>query len=86
MDTYLLYILYSPSLDRYYVGCCKAPLEERLRRHLSEHKGFTGKAKDWQVRHVEAFGSKTEAYRRERQIKARKSRAFIESIIHGAPD
>ncbi|MCB9811278.1 GIY-YIG nuclease family protein [Candidatus Nomurabacteria bacterium] len=46
---YLLYILYSKTLGRYYVGHCEAPLEERLRRHLSNHKGFTGKAKDWEV-------------------------------------
>ncbi len=36
---YQCYILYSKTLDRYYIGHCEAPLEERLRRHLSNHKG-----------------------------------------------
>ncbi|MCB9297914.1 MAG: GIY-YIG nuclease family protein [Lewinellaceae bacterium] len=75
---YLLYILYSKTLGRYYVGHCEAPLEERLRRHLSNHKGFTGKAKDWEVVYTESFVSKEEAYGREREIKGKKSRKYIE--------
>ena len=78
---YLLYILYSKTLGRYYVGHCEAPLEERLRRHLSNHKGFTGKTKDWEVVYTESFGSKAEAYSREREIKSKKSRKYIEWLI-----
>ena len=54
---YLCYILYSKTLNRYYVGSCTAPLKERLRRHLANHKGFTGKTKDWEVVYTESFGS-----------------------------
>ena len=56
-------------------------MEQRLEKHLRNHKGFTGKAKDWIVVHCEAFASKEEAYARERYIKAQKSRAYIESLI-----
>jgi putative endonuclease len=43
---YFFYILYSQKLDRYYTGHCAHPLQERIRKHLSSHKGFTAKAKE----------------------------------------
>ena len=82
---YYCYILYSKILDRYYIGHCEAPIEERLRRHLTNHKGFTGKAKDWRFVHTECFSSKEEAYFREREIKGKKSRKYIEWLI-GSPE
>ncbi|MCB9337679.1 MAG: GIY-YIG nuclease family protein [Lewinellaceae bacterium] len=75
------YVLYSPSLDKYYIGSCGEDLDGRLRRHLSGHKGFTGRAKDWQFVHVEKFGSKAGATARERQIKGWKSRKMLEKLI-----
>ena len=74
------YILYSKSLDRYYIGHCQN-LQERLDRHLTNHKGFTAKAKDWIVVYTEDFDQKTEAYARERQVKGWKSRQAIEELI-----
>ncbi|HNQ67231.1 MAG TPA: GIY-YIG nuclease family protein [Bacteroidales bacterium] len=44
-----VYILYSKKLDRYYIGYTGDFLEERLRRHNCEHKGFTGSANDWKT-------------------------------------
>ncbi|MEO1257666.1 MAG: GIY-YIG nuclease family protein [Bacteroidota bacterium] len=77
------YILYSEDIDRYYIGYCGHDLESRLRAHLSNHKGFTAKAKDWKVAHVETFTSKKEAMDRERQIKKWKSRKMVEALISG---
>ncbi len=51
---YYLYILYSPSGDVYYVGYT-SDLERRLLSHLSHHKGFTGKFKDWEIVYKENF-------------------------------
>jgi putative endonuclease len=77
---YFVYILYSHQLDRYYTGYTQ-DIEERLKRHLSDHKGYTSKAKDWQVVYQENYDSKTDAYKRERQIKSWKSRRKIEELI-----
>ena len=77
---YFVYILYSHQLDRYYTGYTQ-DIEERLKRHLSDHKGYTFKAKDWQVVYQENYDSKTDAYKRERQIKSWKSRRKIEELI-----
>jgi putative endonuclease len=65
---YFTYILYSEALDRYYVGSCQ-DLEQRLRWHRSNHKGYTGKANDWIVVYHEVFVEKNEATDREKTIK-----------------
>ncbi len=49
--------------------------------HLSNHKGFTSKAKDWKIVYSEAFSSKELAHLREREIKKWKSRKKIERLI-----
>ena len=79
-----LYILHSQTLDRYYVGHTTESLEERLRKHLSKHQGWTARAKDWVLVHAEEFPDKASAYRRERAIKAWKSNARIKELIEDA--
>jgi putative endonuclease len=75
------YILYSSELDRYYIGHTDHSLEERIQKHLSDHAGFTSKAKDWQLVFQKPFKNKTEAYAFERVIKNWKSRRAIENLI-----
>jgi putative endonuclease len=57
-------------------------VNQRLRRHLSDHKGFTAKAKDWVVVYSECFDSLPAARKRELQIKKWKSRALIEKLVN----
>ena len=78
--SHFVYILYSVSLDLYYIGS-SANLEVRLRKHLSDHKGFTSKAKDWIIYYSECFPGKTEALKREKQLKSWKSREKIIQLI-----
>jgi len=75
------YILYSKSLHKYYIGHSCENLQERLRKHLSNHKGFTSSTKDWEIIYSETFDSKSEAYKREREIKAWKSIYKIQKLI-----
>ncbi|MGB3144893.1 MAG: GIY-YIG nuclease family protein, partial [Maribacter sp.] len=70
------YILYSREIDTYYVGHTCDHLEERLRKHLSDHKGFTGKAKDWKILFHQRTETKAQAYALEMRIKKRKSRTY----------
>jgi putative endonuclease len=74
------YIIFSQCLDKYYIGHT-ADLQQRLIKHLANHKGFTGKVNDWVIVYQETFDSKTEAYKRERVIKNWKSRKMIEKLI-----
>ena len=75
------YIIFSSKLDKYYVGSTSDEMEERLRKHNSNHKGFTGGYGDWKVVHIEVFPTNTEALAREKQIKKWKSRKLIENLI-----
>jgi len=81
---YHCYILYSPSKDRYYGGSTGDILKERLRRHNSNHKGFSGNISDWRLVFSEQFETKTYALARERKIKSWKSRTMIEKLINSA--
>ena len=75
------YILYSQRLDKFYIGFTSDSMVERLAKHLSNHKGFTGKAKDWKVVYAEIFSTKAEAMYREREIKGWKSKVRIMELI-----
>jgi len=78
---YYLYILYSENIDKFYVGY-SVNLEERIKKHNTNHKGFTGKTNDWKVVYTEKFASKKQAFDREREIKKWKSRKKILELIY----
>ena len=78
------YILYSKSLDKYYIGHTEMSVADRIAKHLTNHDGFTGKAKDWLEVWSREFPVKLEAYAMERKIKGWKSRKAIEQLIQNA--
>ncbi|MEO9534406.1 MAG: GIY-YIG nuclease family protein [Crocinitomicaceae bacterium] len=79
------YILYSEELDKFYVGYTGDEIDERLRKHNSNHKGFTGKASDWKVVWKEEFENKSDAFSREKEIKNWKSRKMIIKLVQSIP-
>ena len=81
---YSVYILFSAQLDRYYIGHTGEPIAERLKKHLSDHSGYTSKAKDWTVVWIEAYERKQDAYARELEIKSKKSKKYIQNLISSA--
>ncbi len=80
MDNFITYIIYSKTLDKFYIGFT-SDMVSRLQRHNQKGKGFTGNENDWQLVYKEEFSSKTEAYSREREIKSWKSRKKIIELI-----
>ena len=74
------YILYSEVLSKYYIGSSNN-LEDRLKKHLSNHDGFTAKAKDWKIVYSQQFDTKAEAVTREKEMKAWKSAKRIARLI-----
>ncbi|RTL60734.1 MAG: GIY-YIG nuclease family protein [Sphingobacteriales bacterium] len=78
---YHVYILFSQSKNKYYIGYTGDSLVERLRKHHSNHKGFTGGTSDWQIVYTEKYSTKQEAYKREREIKSWKSRKRVEALV-----
>ena len=83
---FTFYILYSSTRNRFYIGYTGERIEERLRRHNSNHSGFTGSVNDWTVVYAETFSEKSLAAKREREVKAWKSRARIEKLIGKVAD
>ncbi len=75
-----IYILFSETLSKYYIGYT-ADLAERLGKHNINHKGFTGGTGDWELKYSEAKETKEEAAGREKEIKSWKSRKMIELLV-----
>ncbi|MEW6701399.1 MAG: GIY-YIG nuclease family protein [Bacteroidota bacterium] len=80
---YYTYILYSQSIDKYYVGYTH-DLDIRLSRHNSCWGKFSSKGIPWKLVYSEKFESKSYAIKRENEIKNKKSRKYIEKLIAGA--
>ena len=74
------YILYSENLDKYYIGST-GDLEGRLQRHNTSNQGFTSIGKPWKIKYFETFETKTEALKRETQLKNWKNRTALEELI-----
>ena len=77
MATFCIYILYSSKVDKYYVVESE-DVNARLKSHLSGTSKFTSIADDWKLVYSEEYETRTEAIRREREIKKKKSRKYIE--------
>ena len=78
---FYVYILYSTQKNLYYIGFTGDSIAERIRKHNSNHKGFTGNIGDWHLVYLEEFQSKTDATVRQKQIKNWKSRKAVEKLI-----
>jgi putative endonuclease len=76
---FFVYILYSPTLDRYYVGQTQ-DLEERLGRHNSGRNKSTKGGIPWTMVHFQEFSSRNEAMERERKVKNIGSRRYLEQL------
>ncbi len=61
MGNYFLYILHSPSFDRYYIGISQEP-KRRLVYHNSIEKGFTSRYRPWIIVYKQDFENKNQQY------------------------
>jgi putative endonuclease len=75
-----VYILFSEKCDKYYVGCTDN-LERRLLEHNSKSGHLTSRCSPWKQIYLESYESRGEALKREKEIKARKSRKYIELLL-----
>jgi putative endonuclease len=80
MMKYFIYILYSQSRDRYYIGYSQNP-EERLSEHNAGATTSTRSGVPWLLVYKEECIDKTSAIKRENAIKKMKSRKYIERLI-----
>ncbi len=80
---YTVYVLYSESYDKIYIGYT-SNLEQRLlsHNHLAK-KGYTVRFRPWTLVISENFATKTEALKRERSLKSAGGRRYIWEVIKG---
>ena len=76
-----VYIIHSSKIDRYYVGITEN-LNTRLERHNSGWGRYTKRGIPWVMRYSEKYPTKTDALKREREIKKYKSRKYIEKLLN----
>ena len=77
---YFVYIIYSQKLNRYYIGYSES-ISKRLTEHNAGISKFTSKAHDWTLKYSEQYFNRFDAHKRELEIKAKKSRKYIEWLI-----
>ena len=77
---YSTYILYSEKLDKYYVGSTQ-DLSARIKRHNLGHNKYTKTGLPWKLVYSEDYETRSEAVFREKEIKSKKSRKYIEWLI-----
>jgi len=81
--SYHVYILQSEADGSYYVGSTQ-DLDARVHRHNEGRSKYTKTKRPWELVHTEKFPSRSDAVKRENQIKARKSRKFIEKLVRAS--
>jgi len=78
---FTVYVLYSQSHNKIYIG-----QTEDIERRLFEHNngllsGYTKRYIPWETIYTEEYPSRSDALKREKQMKSQKGREFIWSII-----
>jgi len=85
---HFLYIIQSETSGRYYVGSSHDP-SLRVQHHNDGWTRSTKSGRPWKLIYIKRYSSKIQALRREREIKAMKSRKYIERLLadtEGRPD
>ncbi|OGI66161.1 hypothetical protein A3A95_00395 [Candidatus Nomurabacteria bacterium RIFCSPLOWO2_01_FULL_39_18] len=82
---FTVYAIYSQTSDKIYIGQT-IDIDSRLKQHNSNGGDHLGKFTlqnrgPWALIHKEAFPTRTEAIKRERQLKSFRGREFVKNLI-----
>ena len=77
MMLFYTYILYSSIKDKFYIGHTEN-VQNRLLQHNTRNNLGTN---DWTVVYTEKYDNRSDAMKREKEIKNKKSRKYIEWLI-----
>ena len=79
-NRYFTYIIFSPTLDRHYIGQTGDPVA-RFQKHLAGSTRATGGRDDWCLIFLQAFDTRQNAMVLEQKIKRAKSRSSMRRYI-----
>ena len=77
---YFVYIIQSLKDGSFYVGSTR-DLDERLERHNQGRSKFTKGKRPWKVVYREERVDRSAAMEREREIKSKKDKSYIEALL-----
>lgn len=78
---FTVYALYSKKYNKIYIGYT-SDLEDRFLSHNElSTKSYTVKFRPWEIIHTEEFPTKSDAMKRELQLKSAKGKEFIWNLI-----
>ena len=78
--SFYVYILKSLKDESYYIGSTQ-DLSERIERHNQGRSNYTKSKRPWKLVYSEETPDRSSAVKRENEIKARKSKKFIEALV-----
>ena len=77
---YYTYIIQSQTNSKYYTGSCQ-DIDIRIERHNAGATPSTKSGRPWKLVYSESYETNSDALKREREIKSKKSRKYIEFLI-----
>ncbi|MGH2611791.1 MAG: GIY-YIG nuclease family protein [Rhabdochlamydiaceae bacterium] len=75
--TYTVYILFSVSFGKIYIGYTHNLIQRFYSHNFLSNKGWTKSFRPWTVIYTECFRDKSNALKREKQLKSAKGRQWI---------
>ena len=79
-NTFYVYILQSLKDFSFYVGQCN-DLDARMSKHFDGLSKYTSGKRPLRLKYFEVYKTRHEAIKREREIKNKKSRRYVELLI-----
>jgi len=79
---FFVYILQSLKDFSYYVGQCD-DLDKRMSKHFDGMSKYTASKRPLRLKYFEVMPDRSAALKREREIKIKKSRIYLKSLISG---
>ena len=79
-EKFFVYILQSKKDFSFYVGQCE-DLDKRMSKHFDGFSKYTASKGPWRLVYFEMVSSRSAAIKKEKDIKSKKSRKYIQGLI-----
>jgi putative endonuclease len=76
-----VYALYSPKFDEIYIGYSTNAKKRLASHNHKRNKSYTKRYQPWKIVFTEEFDTRSEAMRRERELKTAKGREYVWSKV-----
>jgi putative endonuclease len=80
--SFYTYVLYSENFNKIYIGQ-SSDLEKRFWEHNNGFSKYTKRYIPWKIIYKETFESRSEAMKREKELKSQKGREYIWQLLNG---